>query len=138
MVAALAVLSPTLLAVINGWQLRVSKRDDNARLDLVAERAEQAAADLLKSNNVVSGKLDVIHGLVNSELTGAIDGERSATVRELALMREVMALHKVATGRDPSQASLTAIDLTEARVSELDAQLADRERHQATLDERTL
>lgn len=70
-------------------------------------------------------KLSVIHTLVNSNMTAHMQAELDATVRELTMMREVARLHSDA-GRDPSEETVSAIQLTEARVAELRAVLGDR------------
>jgi hypothetical protein len=70
-------------------------------------------------------KLRVIHALVNSNMTAHMQSELEATVRELTMMREVARLHQEA-GRDPTEETRSAIDLTEARVAELRAVLGDR------------
>lgn len=70
-------------------------------------------------------KLKVVHALVNSNMTAHMQSELDATVRELAMMREVARLHEEA-GRDATDETRSAIDLTEARVAELRAVLHDR------------
>lgn len=74
---------------------------------------------------ITNSKLDVIHTLVNSNMTAAMQAELDATVRELALMREVIAL-KSEHGRDPSADALAAIESTTKKIAELRAVLADR------------
>ncbi|MGA2412710.1 MAG: hypothetical protein ABSG46_20295 [Candidatus Binataceae bacterium] len=102
----------------------------------VASKAAEAAVDLIASQKVVAdtlvvanaktnSKLDVIHALVNSNMTTAMQSELDATVRELAMMREVVALNGAA-GRPPSEESLGAIDATQTKINELKAALADR------------
>jgi hypothetical protein len=75
--------------------------------------------------SVINRKLKVIHALVNSNMTAHMQSELDATVRELAMMREVARLHEDA-GRNPTQETQSAIDLTQARVIELRAVLGDR------------
>jgi hypothetical protein len=152
--ALIAVGSPLLLSILTGWQLsrakveeakirREEKEQEYARLDLVAAKAEatrqeqasrteEAAALLLASNlevantaKITNGKLDVIHTLVNSSLTGAMQSEADAVARELAMMLEVVEL-KRAAGKEPTEEVLAAIDATKAKIAELHAKLADR------------
>jgi hypothetical protein len=73
----------------------------------------------------LSRRLHVIHALVNSNMTAHMQSELDATVRELAMMREVARLHEDA-GRDPTEETITAIELTEHKVAELRAVLRDR------------
>lgn len=72
-----------------------------------------------------NGKLDVIHILVNSNMTAAMQAEYDATFRELAMMREVMELKKNA-GLEPTLDVLTAINATQVKLAELAVALQDR------------
>lgn len=74
---------------------------------------------------VTNSKLDVIHKLVNSNMTAALQAERDATVRELAMMQEVIDLKRVA-GHEPSPEALEAIVATKSKISELETTLMDR------------
>lgn len=146
-----AVIGPLLLSWLNGIQRRKEKIEDYARQDEVADRAtavaEQAAtaAQLLVEDNKrvalaaagaadkTFGKLDEIHTLVNSNMTAAMQAELDATVREVAMMREVGALH-LAAGRDPSAEAEAAIVATEGRIAELRSALEDRHAAQDQVD----
>jgi hypothetical protein len=99
---------------------------------VIAEKAAEAAELLLENNERVAstqqetnGKLDVIHTLVNSSMTAAMQSESDAVQRELAVMKEIMELKKAA-GHEPGPATLAAIKATEAKLHELEAALADR------------
>ena len=130
---------PLLLAVVQYMVHSREKRQDYARQDVVAKQAATVAKSLLISNEqvarnaetaatavlVVTNKLDVIHTLVNSNLTTALQNELEAASRELVLMREVITLH-TAAGRKPSVETLAAIRAAESKVSELRATLNDR------------
>lgn len=83
------------------------------------------AAGLVMWAVTVNRKLVVIHTLVNSNMTAHMQSELEATVRELAMMREVARLHEEA-GRDPTEETRSAMDLTRERVAELRAVLGDR------------
>jgi hypothetical protein len=158
-VAVLVLAGPLLLSWLTQRHSRQTKADDNARLDLVAERAEEAArllaerqdaaadraaeaaqalvaanaevaAVAARAAEVVGDKLDVIHTLVNSSLTAAVQAELDATIRELAMMHEVMELRQAA-GKPPSPEREDAVAATEARIVEVRLQLDDRARQQA-------
>jgi hypothetical protein len=162
LIAAIAgmgtVASPLILSYMANRQRRAEKKEDWAREDRVASQAAEAARLLLAANErvaktaaatdarvaktaaVTNAKLDVIHTLVNSGLTAAIKAEYDATVRQLALMREVVELRRV-SGRpsaEPSPEAVAAIEATAGRVEELRAALADRyaktERAEESLD----
>lgn len=138
-----AAVSPLLLSWLNSRNVRREKLADYERQDAVAARAEfaveaasaraaEAARLLLAANERVAAtakitneKLDGIHTLVNSNMTTSMQAEHDATVRELALMREVIALHR-AEGREPDVESLAAVEATGRRIAELHALLADR------------
>ena len=158
-VAALVLAGPLLLSWLTNRHVRQSKADDNARLDLVAERAEHAAdllaerqddaaeaaavaaRDLVAANaevaavaaraaEAVGDKLDVIHTLVNSSLTAAVQSELDATIRELAMMHEVIELRREA-GKPRSPEREDAVAATEARIVEVRLQLDERARQQS-------
>lgn len=106
------------------------------RTDQVAAQAAQAADKIVAANmtttdaviettSVTNAKLDQIHTLVNSNMTAAMQSELDATKRELAMMNEVIDLKKAA-GRPPTQDVLSTLEITKAKISELEAQLADR------------
>jgi hypothetical protein len=142
-------LGPLLLAWLLGRQRRRERAEDYARQDEVAAKvsevadATKATAVAAEASNVLAvktaeitnGKLDVIHVLVNSQMTAALQSELDATIRELAMMREVVALH-VAADQDPTVGALAAIDATEAKIVELRSVLADRLATSAVVDEK--
>ncbi len=87
---------------------------------------------LLKSNRMVAAnaastqrKLDVIHVLVNSNMTAAMRAELDATIRELALMRQIVARDK-SDGRPVLPEALTALESTQNKINELSLTLDDR------------
>jgi len=154
-VLAVGILAPAWLLSRTERIHHEDREADWARQDQVAAKAEKAAADLAKSQKMIAdkaaeaaelllannervartqqetnGKLDVIHTLVNSNMTAAMQSEFDAVARELAMMREVAAL-KQAAGQEPSPETLAAISATEAKLHELDAALADRAKAQA-------
>lgn len=77
------------------------------------------------ANRIANNKLDLIHSLVNSNMTAALQSELDATVRELAMMKEVIEL-KRAMGIEPSPEVLSAITSTQTRINELLAVIRDR------------
>lgn len=138
-VAIPATIAPVMVAWLGGSQRREEKQLDWKRQDEVTARAEQAAKLLLDSNREIAKttkvvaeatkeaneKLTVVHGLVNSSYTAALEGQYHATVRELALMREVFRLNERA-GNVPNGDGLRAIEATEAKIKDLDAVLKER------------
>jgi hypothetical protein len=145
-----SITAPLILAHRTERMHREDRLADYERQDKVARAAEQTATDLIASQKriadqaaeaakllldanervartaqVTNGKLDVIHTLVNSNMTAAMQSEYDATVRELAMMREVMAL-KEAAGGSPGAEARAAIAATEVKLAELAAALEDR------------
>lgn len=146
-----SVLSPCVLAVVMRLLNRSEKREDWARQDAVAAQAAEVAALLLAQQQATtaetrqaserllaanervaeatseqSDKLDVIHGLVNSQMTAAIQSELAATERDLSSLREIVELNKAA-GRAPSPQALADIAATVSRIEELKIKVEDRE-----------
>lgn len=142
-VAIFSTMSPILLSWLTNRNRRQEQQENYNRQDVVAARlaarqdamATKAAdaAILLASNTekvatstaLTNKKLDVIHTLVNSSMTAAIQAEMEATVRVLALLEEVISLNNAA-GRAPSVESLAAVESTKKRIAELASSLADR------------
>jgi len=145
-----SITAPLILAHRTERMHREDRLADYERQDKVARAAEQTATDLIASQKkiadqaseaaslllaanervaqtaqVTNGKLDVIHTLVNSNMTAAMQSEYDATVRELAMMREVLEL-KEAAGREPGPEAQAAIAATEVKLAELAAALEDR------------
>ena len=141
-----------LLAEQTAEEHRREKAEDWAREDAVAAKAAalaeaqrvaaaKASADaaeaarlLAEQNRIVAdtaaltiGKLDVIHTLVNSKMTEAMDNELAATRRELAGMLEIVRLREAA-GSGPLPVAQQAIALTQSRIAELEHALDDRRR----------
>jgi hypothetical protein len=127
-----STVAPVTMAIVTARQTRADKKADWARQDAVAKKAEEAAALLLKANERVAentrltqNKLDVIHTLVNSQMTAAMQAELDATARELAMMQEVITLKEVA-GHIPTAEAISAVESTRAKLAELRARIEDR------------
>jgi len=120
---------------VRAVELRTKEARDDLLADRVNEVRKQAerAADLLKASTAAQAsaakstndKLDVIHTLVNSNMTAALQAELDATISQLAMMQEMMAL-KQASGHEPLPDVLAAVERTKARIAELRSTLADR------------
>jgi hypothetical protein len=149
-IAIFSLISPLILARVTARNTRLDRAEDWARQDAVAAKAAHAAELLLASNTrmaekaaeaarllvadnkevakttgLIITKLDVVHTLVNSNMTAAMQSEYDAVKRELVLMKELIALHQSA-GREPSPDALTEVKITEGKVAELNATLKDR------------
>lgn len=146
-----SVVSPLLMAVYLNRARRKEKEQDWKRQDLVAanlltrqdsiaaQTAEAArllvASDLklAATAKITLEKLDVIHTLVNSTMTAALQDGLDATVRQLSLLREVVEL-KRAAGKEPLEESVAEITATQAKIAELRAHLNDRVVQQGVID----
>ncbi len=131
-----SLISPLIVSYFNSRSFTKQKKLDWDREDEIEKRkrnqAEEAARLLLAANErvaatakITNNKLDRIHTLVNSNLTASMQAELDATVRELVMMKEVVALNKEA-GREPSSDALGAISFTENKISELSVIISDR------------
>lgn len=136
-----AVVGPGIMMLLSTHVRRSEKAQDWARQDEVAAKAARAVAVaeevaagtatlLVESNN----KLDVIHTLVNSSLTAAMQSELDAVIEKLALKKENIEL-KAAAGQEPSPETVLAIEATTDRIGELRAGLSDRLRQARIVDE---
>jgi uncharacterized membrane protein len=132
-----SVTAPLILMNRTAAMHREDRLADWARQDAVAAEAKAAAAKVAAQLQVVdqrvaekadatNDKLDVIHTLVNSNMTAAMQAELDAIRREIVMMREVVALN-LAAGRQPTVEALAAIEATQVKITTLEAQLADRE-----------
>lgn len=92
---------------------------------LLVESNEAVAEIARETNTRLDSKLDIIHTLVNSNMTAAMQSEMDSTIRELAGLKEIVRLNKLA-GSAPSEEALAAILSTEAKIVELQTNLNDR------------
>jgi len=134
-----SITAPLILAHRTERMHREDQLSDYQRQDAVAKAAADAAAAAHKAATVIqehtavtvvklndaNEKLDVIHGLVNSNMSAAMQSELDALVTSLAMMREVIDL-KRSGGSEPTEESLIALRDTEAKISELKTTVAER------------
>ncbi len=132
-VAVPATLSPLAMAWFTARTKREEREQDWARQDIVAARLLVSNKQVAENTRITNGKLDVIHMLVNSNMTAAMQNEHDAVIRELAMMREVIDL-KRAAGQEPSIEVLAAIEATEAKIAELKIVLSERLNAAAKVD----
>ncbi len=81
-----------------------------------------------------TGRLAVIHTLVNSTLTAAMQAELDASRRELLMLREVITL-RANTGQPASAEQSGAVGLLERKIAGLTLAMRDREATAAVADE---
>ena len=92
-----------------------------------------ATAEVTEKIDKIGEDLTVVHTLVNSNLTQAMEGELDQTRITLALLRKVMALHSQG-GTEASPADLGAVAQAEAKVAQLENLLAVRDRKSTRLN----
>ena len=97
-----------------------------AAAETVAKVAAAAQADAAKAAATLIGKIDVVHTLVNSQMTSAMQAELDATIRELALMRELADMRHAQHPGVATPAVDRAIVLTNDRIAVLQSALNDR------------
>ena len=110
------------------------------RQDAVAEAAKETARVLREQNELVAerdrrqgGKLDQIHDLVNSNVTGLIESNLTELLQVLSLSLENVDLNR-RLGVEPSPAMLGAVAETRGKIAELQALLQDRQTATETAD----
>jgi RNase H-fold protein (predicted Holliday junction resolvase) len=155
------VATPLLASHFSAKQAAAKQAADYARQDLVAARvteaaekvaevAEQAketarlleerdtaAAALAKENaEIVVGKLDSIHVLVNSTLTGAIVDSLAANEQLLQALDDNQR-RDAADGRPPGPDQSPALALVREKIAELKATIADRTAQTKVADAQT-
>jgi hypothetical protein len=145
MIVALAGLVSTWMTLqINARQRHVEKAEDWARQDVVAQRVEDAARHLVSSNAEIAikadetrrelgGQLRVIHTLVNSQLTEALDLALAAKVAAL-IATKALAVANQRAGVSAKEET-DSIKLMESEIAELRVKLADRKIAQTQVDE---
>lgn len=89
------------------------------------DNTKKMAEQHKKFSEITNSKLDVIHTLVNNNLTTAMQDQLNSRTGERALMQEVIDLNKAA-GRSPSPESLAALSVLDGRVQFLERALLDR------------
>lgn len=122
-----AICGPLLLARQINKQARATRAEDYRRQDVVAARLEGQNKKALKATQVTHKRLEVIHGLVNSQMTAAKLAELEALESKLVMMRQIAARDKSEKVPVDSQA-LAAIESTVTRIEELKVEIKDRER----------
>lgn len=113
-----SITAPLILARQAERMRRQDREADWARQDQVAAKAAEAVG-------TANGKLDVIHDLVNSNLTAAMQAELDALETSAAMMREVIDLKKAA-GRPPAQETIIALQAIDAKIAALKTAISNR------------
>jgi len=140
-----SVIAPLVLGFVTNWSRRQEKKLDWSRQDQVAAKAEKAAKDLIESNEKVAklakqtsdkiiGKVDIIHTLVNSNVTKEMEARLEGSRRELVGLKEIMELRR-GNGLPPTKEAEAIILATEEGIHELENDLADRRRQQKVVEQ---
>lgn len=91
-----SVIAPLVLALVSNRHARKMKEQDWAREDIVAERAERATKLLAAGNEVLKKQNDVIHTLVNNQMTKAYKAQLAALEANLILLRDAVGPERTA------------------------------------------
>lgn len=116
-------------AAVAAETARVDLKDDNT---LTRQAAEKVAELVASAAEQTDNKLTVIHSLVNSQMTTALENELAEIISRVALMHEVIDLKRT-TGKEPTVEALEAIIVAGVRIDALKKILAEREEQQAKL-----
>lgn len=115
---------------------RVQRYDITASTLVMASKATAEATIMARTE--VNDKLDTMHTLLNSSIsskTRALQRELDSTLRELALMIELLDI-KRSIGKEPTAESLAAISVAEHSISDLRADLQARHEAEAAAKEK--
>lgn len=137
------VVGPAVMAYQLNKSRRAEKQLDWKRQDEVAEKAAATAKKLLEQQEAATQALEAstrsatvarqqtnsqliaIHGLVNSNLTTALQADLDSTRRELAALVEIMEMKREA-GHTVSVDAKVVIEQAKARVIELEKIMVER------------
>jgi len=127
-----SLVSPSVLSWMTTNARRKDRQADWDRQDKVAADVREAARlvviakdELAKTSAATNSKLDVIHTLVNGDVTAAIQDSLNSVVRELAALTKLRESRR-AVGKKPSQETSAAIARAEAKIAELRATINAR------------
>ncbi len=131
-----SLISPLILSFLTNrsrikekeldWKREDKKENEKAlKAQEVADRLFASNEAVAANTKVTNGKLDVIHTLVNSNMTAAMKAELEATIEKLILMKQIVARDKADKITVLPEAIL-AIRNVESKITELQATLADR------------
>jgi hypothetical protein len=115
-VVALIVAVPSTIGPLLG--LLVAARIARKKLEAAQEREDARYKRQDK-------KLDGIHTLVNSSMTAAMESELAGLRRERVMMVAIIDLKRSA-GQEPTPDEIAEVKATEAKVEELERELAER------------
>jgi hypothetical protein len=133
-----SLISPMVLGYLTNRARMADKREDWARQDAVAAQAAEAAALLLEQNKQVAEtaietnrKLDVVHVLVNSDMTSSLRAQL------VALRGQVVVLHKLmrTDAHDTTDAEMAALEAAESQILVLVDTIAQRDQQQKLIDQ---
>jgi hypothetical protein len=122
-------------------------RAANERADILADRVEgvrkQAvvAADILKRNTEaqvtiaagVNGKLDTIHGLVNSTLTAAMQAALGAKLGARVFLQRLVDAERAA-GKTPEKEDIDALATLDTEIADMRTVIDDRNKAAASAE----
>ena len=122
------------MAAVAFFIARSNKREDWRRQDEVAKRAATVAVKLQENGVKINDKLDIIHTLVNSNVTKEMEARLEGARRELVGLKEIIDL-KRAAGSEPNKDTLASLISTEEGIHLLETDLQDRRRQQALVNQ---
>jgi hypothetical protein len=96
----------------------------------ILRATKQNTRDIAENQAVTTSKLNVIHTLVNSTLTAALQSELDATKREEMLLRELMTMR----GTPPTDDQNAMLGSVQRKVDELSAAMVDRQEQTRVAD----
>jgi hypothetical protein len=126
-VAGIITASSTLLIAFGGILTALTV------LVPILRRTKENTKAITEGQRVTSAKLEVIHTLVNSTLTAALQSELDSTRREELLLRELMQMRSDA-GHPVTDDQRATLGATQRKIRELARAMDDRIRQTRSAD----
>jgi len=125
----IAITSPIFVMLIQSRQTRRDRSEDRQARQHVARRLEESDQRTTKIASEVAERnehnLNLIHKLVNSNLTKTMEGERAAIEQALGAMTEAISM-KLAQGVDVLPETYAAQAKLDEQLNALNLAIADR------------
>lgn len=129
-----SAITPIVMSILASRQRAAEKKADNQRADEIADRlavanvmASVAAKEAVVAAKTTNEKLDIIHILVNSTLTAAIQAAYDAKVAAGVVLRRLIGAEQAA-GRVVNVDDAVLLRVLDAEIAELRVKLAGRAR----------
>lgn len=139
------IVAPTVVAMVmrklsreekiaDAAAAKAIRDEDHERQDRVAREVREVKETAAVATSGINVKLDGITTMVDGAMTAAMRSELDAVVLLLVMTKRLIALSEAA-GKEPSKEDAAALISTEAKIAELRAALAEREKQLAIAED---